>query len=210
MSTSNGFDASTWEPRIHDARLTRREVKSTVAEEEAAQWAALLTQALPPSPNTLAPPVFRAQAAPADSPLPAENACSVSPGTILESQRADTTGVNDTRDQRVILNVDSETLGRVQLVVDRDEDGLRILVGSESDAKSTLSGGKHSLSEALSAAGVRVQSLRFVAREEVGTVLAQDRLSKRARIGSKADTQPEDEAEAQLRSKRKRKINLVG
>jgi hypothetical protein len=128
----------------------------------------------------------------------------------MGSQSADTAGVNDTQDRRLILNVDSETLGRVQLIVDREEGGLRILVGSESSSKSKLSQGKHELSEALSARGVRVQSLRFVTQEEVGTVLAQDRVSKKVRANSKDDSPRDDETSARRESRKKRKLNLVG
>ncbi len=217
MTSKDGF----YSPRLDGGCDPQAERKSSgerhVSDEEAATWAMMLSGSLE-RPQQLSLGLGMATARPTnasgESLMGDEQArLSRGSGTTTRSpgsQLADTPSVNDTGNQRLVLNVDSETLGRVQLIVDRQEGGVRVLVGSDPGAKGTLSSGKHALGEALAAAGVRVHSLRFVTQDEVGIVLAQDRLNKRARDESPKKPQPEDDASRHPRSKKKRNLNLVG
>ena len=198
-----------------DARLSPAPGSAKVPDEEAVKWAALLVQSLKPEKTSRSIGLRPAQQAQTGGQSQLNQPQTVTSGTAEllgstgdQSQIADTGGVNEAVPNRLILNVDSETLGRVQLVVDRDEGGVRVLVGSDHQARSRLSDGKHAIAEALSAAAVRVGALRFVALNEVGTVLAQDLLSKKPR----PETTKKDDAKAQDKgSKTKRQnLNLVG
>jgi|GEM_PF-1268934 len=188
-----------------------------VSEREAAEWAGLLmgSMAAPVEPSRLGlsePRQPESTGNTAQTPsngTPANAQSSAASSSLTQSHSADTGGVNAAGPDRLILNVDSETLGRVQLVVDREEGGVRVLVGSNADAKSRLSEGKHTIREALSAAGVRVNSLRIVSSNEVGTVLAHDLLSKKNRPETERREAPEKERARSQRSKRNN-LNLVG
>jgi hypothetical protein len=124
---------------------------------------------------------------------------------------ADTLGVNDTSPKRLILNVDSETLGRVQLIVDREEGGVRLTVGSDPESRARLSAGKHTLSEALASAGVRVNALRIVASHEVGTVLAQDLSSQRSDDSASEEfTAHKNGSQSPTATQKRSNLNLIG
>lgn len=193
----------------------KRGESDRVSDEEAAKWAGLLVASLkapepPPSPGLGLAPSLNEQATGTGS---SENsrpstAAAQTGSAMTQSQIADTSGVKESVPSRLILNVDSETLGRVQLVVDRDEGGVRVVVGSDPGAQARLSKGKHALGEALSAAGVRVNSLKIVSSNEVGTVLAQDLLNKKSRTepGKKSDTKERGKNEKTKRHN----LNLVG
>ena len=193
------------------------DTQARISDKEAAEWAGLLLGSLGQqfeSPQAgLSDPKHSTE-----SPQSAENSrnarspqahASTSTTPMTQSQSADTGGVNATGPDRLILNVNSETLGRVQLVVDRDEGGVRVVVGGEGDARTRLSEGKHALSEALSAAGVRVNSLRIVAAHEVGSVLAQDLLSKKSRPEAERQKEAPPQKDKSQKGKRNN-LNLVG
>ena len=217
MTSPDGFDSARWEARLDNQHRLKSGTEPQVSEEEAAAWAMMLAGSLPAQElhvPTLSLGLSSGQttgnvggsfgsSAPFGSHSPQLT-------SIVESQPADTSSVNHADEQRLILNVDSETLGRVQLIVDREEGGVRVLVGSAPEAKGRLSAGKHTLGEALSAAGVRVQSLRFVTQSEVGTVLAQHRSTRRTQDGSPKQDDPEEAPEREPRGKKKRNLNLVG
>lgn len=198
--------------RAQDKKL---EDSDRVSDEEALKWAGLLVQSLKaPEPppalklGLLAPGKEQGSASGSKGSSAGANEAPQAGSAMTQSQIADTSGVKESVPNRLILNVDSETLGRVQLVVDRDEGGVRVLVGSDPDAQARLSKGKHALGEALSAAGVRVNSLRIVSSSEVGTVLAQDLLNKKSRTepGKKPDTKERGKNEKTKRHN----LNLVG
>ena len=217
MGNSNRLGPSSFEGPSACSASTPAHLPSSakIPDEEAVKWAGLLVQSLAPAKvqHSLGlRPAEQAQTG-GQSQLTESNNLALGTqesacGATTQSQSADTAGVNAAVPNRLILNVDSETLGRVQLVVDRDEGGVRVLVGSDPGARTRLSEGKHAITEALSAAGVRVGALRFVTLNEVGTVLAQDLMSKKPRSEStkKADPKAEDKG-----SKTKRhNLNLVG
>jgi hypothetical protein len=214
MTTHDGFNSMIGEARIETRDRDRPNKDLRISDQEAAAWAALLVGVMPtpelrqwggasPVPQTKS--LLTAEER-LTSATPAE--ASIAEG--VGSQCADTPSVNATHEQRLILNVDSETLGRVQLIVDREAGGVRLLVGSDPAANARLSQGKHGLGEALASAGVRVHSLRFVTQSEVGTVLAQDRLSKRARSGPSSQSNADEDIPSPSKSKKKRNLKLVG
>lgn len=120
-----------------------------------------------------------------------------------ESHPADTPSVNEANEGRLILDVNSETLGQVKLIIDREEGGIRVLVGSDPQARSRLCAGKHTLKEALEGAGMRVDALRFVQHAQVGTVLAQDLVNQRTHQGSATTARPEKKGSGF-------RLNLIG
>ncbi len=188
------------------------ESEKRVPEKEAEKWAGLLIQALTPpreSTNGISSPSSTPQGT-RDSNGTA-NASDSSNGaktpSSVQSHSTDTASVKDTGPQRLILNINSETLGRVQLIVEREEGGIKVIIGSEANARSRISSDKHTLLEALKANGVRVNSLRVVKQSEVGILLAQDLMSKKTRISTRGAAQRTPHKDSRTK---KNNLNLIG
>ncbi len=219
MTSHDGLNSAHWDKTYDLHERASCASDTLISNEEAANWAMMLAGTLSQAqetpqlsgfrPNSPEPDLAK-ESLWRDTSSRSQAGLTQPAAPVASSQRSDTQGVNEPRNQRIVLNVDSETLGRVQLIVDREEGGVRVLVGSDPEAKGRLSEGKHTLGEALSVAGVRVNSLRFVTQNEVGTVLAQQRLNKRARDESEDADESKSHANKSHKARKKRNLNLVG
>ncbi|RYZ09500.1 MAG: hypothetical protein EOO73_04175 [Myxococcales bacterium] len=80
--------------------------------------------------------------------------------------------------ERMTLRVDGGALGELEVTLDRQEGGMRVVIGMENkQLVGSVLPDAASLRTALERAGINVQSLNVVTQSEVGTVLAQRRLS---------------------------------
>jgi len=100
-----------------------------------------------------------------------------------------------------VLTVTSETLGQLELVIDREQGGVSILIGASAEAQKLISADKFALIQNLSHGGVSVQSLGIVTREKIGTVLAE---------GKMASTKDATHAKAGGHDRAKKRLNLIG
>lgn len=107
------------------------------------------------------------------------------------------------------LRVDGGALGELEVTLDRQEGGLRVVIGMENQRLvGAVLPDAASLRSALERAGIHVQSLNVVPQSEVGTVLAQRRLSPSG-PKSEAATGPEQQPEKAQRRAHKR-LTLIG
>jgi hypothetical protein len=80
--------------------------------------------------------------------------------------------------ERLVLRVDGGALGELEVTLDRQDGALRVVIGMENQhLVSSVLPDARALQSALEGAGINVQSLNVVQASEVGTVLAQRRLS---------------------------------
>lgn len=171
-------------------------------EQAAALWVALAAQ------------VQGAQTAPA---LPSvsepPSAWRSSAGDMTPSRAAAGTGGGAPTDakpaERMTLRVDGGALGELEVTLDRQEGGLRVVIGMENQQLvGSVLPDAASLRTALERAGITVQSLNVVPQSEVGTVLAQRRLSP---SGQKSDAASGQDPEAEKAQKRTHKrLTLIG
>lgn len=210
---SRGSSSKFTEVTSHTSTPRNAEVKDSLAQAEV--WAALLlphlcaapplkTLGIFPSTETTAMPEGGPKAVPVPLPHSQEPSTAQSE-RVIESQTSDTPGVNQEGPTRLVLEVASEALGRVQLVIDREATGLRVVIGSSDSVQGLLSADKYALTRALGLAGVPVQSLEVVPTRELGTVLAQGE----GKRGKRSEGQPASPPE-RAREGRKRRIDLIG
>jgi flagellar hook-length control protein FliK len=169
-------------------------------EQAAALWVALAQQ------------VTQVQTLPLGQSEPT-NAWRPSAGVLTPSEGA--TGPSDAAPaepnavERMTLRVDGGALGELEVTLDRQGGALRVVIGMENQhlVGSVLPDAR-TLRSALEAAGVNVQSLNVVPKSEVGTVLAQRRLSP---SGQNSAAEPGTEADPEKAQKRTHKrLTLIG
>jgi flagellar hook-length control protein FliK len=111
--------------------------------------------------------------------------------------------------ERMVLRIDGGALGELEVTLDRKDGALSVVIGMENQhlVNSVLPDARV-LQSALEGAGITVQSLNVVQASEVGTVLAQRRLSP---SGPKpaAPQSAEQDPEADRKRKHKR-LTLIG
>lgn len=111
--------------------------------------------------------------------------------------------------ERMTLRLDGGALGELEVTLERQEGGMRVVIGTENQAQiGSILPDARALQSALESAGIRVQSLNVVTQSEVGTVLAQRRLSPSGQK-SDADTGPEQDREKAQKRTHKR-LTLIG
>lgn len=172
-------------------------------DEQAAQkWASLLAASvfaqLPPAPPPLA------------APPEAETAGGWRSGDgSLTQVRAHAPAATETGSDsanRILLSVDGADLGELSVLVDRTNQGVRVLIGVEGGhAKSAIDPQTAALARALASVGVTVSSVTVVRREALGTDLAQ----RSQKPAAQADDSSEKHG-AHGAKQRKRRINLIG
>lgn len=112
--------------------------------------------------------------------------------------------------ERLTLRVDGGDLGEVQVTLDRKEGALNVVIGLE---KGHLVGSvlpdARALRLALEGAGLNVHNLSVVPTSEVGTVLAQRRLSPSGQKPTANPNGAEPHPESTQRHSRKR-LTLIG
>ena len=109
---------------------------------------------------------------------------------------------------RLALSVDAGELGQLSLVVDRTKLGIRVTIGvADAAALNAVGPERAALERALAATGLSIESVRVVAQNTGGTVLAP---VQRAR-SSDATQRGEHKSEPENSRKRNaRKLNLIG
>lgn len=188
---------------------------SRLDERKAAEWAGLLLGALVPARPTLGlgatEPAASGASWPTSAPvLPTET--SVAP--LALSQGSDTSSVNDAGPTRLVLDVATETLGRLQLVVERDGDRLHVVIGGDAAARNALLLERTQLQDALGTTGLTVSSFRVVPTSEVGSVLAQGVSVKRERVADATrapeNETPEHKSVERNPAQRRKRLDLIG
>lgn len=111
--------------------------------------------------------------------------------------------------ERMTLRVDGGALGELEVTLDRQDGGLRVVIGMENQGLvGAVLPDAATLRSALQSAGITVQSLNVVPQSEVGTVLAQRRPSP---SGQKSDAEAGAEADREKAQKRTHKrLTLIG
>jgi len=211
MGTTTGSNASALgpnEPRLPTSR-------DTIDQAKAAEWASLLLGELLPRP-VLVPQGLpeEVQASAHSRPKTAEThertgGATPSVNATVGSQASDTASVNQSLPSRVVLDVATATLGRLQLIVDRDPSGVRVVIGAGLDARTAISADQSQLSQVLEAAGVTVVSFRVVTPKELGTVLAQGTDKQRER-DSGDERIPSPREETLRQGAKRRRLDLIG
>jgi hypothetical protein len=191
-----------------DSRDPLEEGDKTTRDQAMAAWAHLLVPIIRESralPSPQAPPRSTAQGSTLHMPPSGaghtsnQTSVSTAPG---RSQTSDTP-VNEPGPTRLVLSVTCETLGQIELVIDRDKGGVSIWIGATQDAQAIISTDKFALLQNLARSGVNVRSLGVMSREAVGTVLAEGKLTPRESAGARNDTRSPD-------GKIRRRLSLIG
>lgn len=111
--------------------------------------------------------------------------------------------------ERMVLRVDGGALGELQVTLDRDGGALRVVIGMENQhLVSSVLPDARLLTSALESAGVNLQSLNIVPASEVGTVLAQRRLSPSGPKPVAEEGAEQDPEKAQKRNHKR--LTLIG
>lgn len=111
--------------------------------------------------------------------------------------------------ERLVLRVDGGALGELEVTLDRQDGALRVVIGMENQhLVGAVLPDARALRAALEGAGITVQSLNVVPASEVGTVLAQRRLTPSgAKPGSQRTAAQESEEDKKRKHKR---LTLIG
>jgi hypothetical protein len=109
---------------------------------------------------------------------------------------------------RLALSVDAGELGELSLVVDRTKAGIRVTIGvSDASALQAVGPERAALERALSATGLSIDSVRVVAQNAGGTVLAPSQKARSLDPAQRGEQKPEPE---NARRRNARKLNLIG
>ena len=115
-----------------------------------------------------------------------------------------------TAPERMVLRVDGGNLGELEVTLERQDGALRVVIGMENQhLVGCVLPDAHALRSALANAGVNVQSLNVVPASEVGTVLAQRRLSPSGPKPS-ADESAEQQENEKAHKRNHKRLTLIG
>jgi hypothetical protein len=111
--------------------------------------------------------------------------------------------------ERMVLRVDGGALGELEVTLDRKDGALNVVIGMENQhLVGSVLPDAGALRRALEGVGITVQSLNVVTTSEVGTVLAQRRVSP---SGPKPSADEGDEQKPETDRKRSNKrLTLIG
>lgn len=186
--------------------IERAEPRERAGEAAAALWLALSQRAdsvqrlpleLPNAAQTGTPSAWRGSAGDLTPGAP-----SASSSTVASADSP--TG------ERLTLRVDGGELGEVEVTLDREQGALRVVIGLQnSRLLGSVLPDARALRTALESAGLNVHTLSVVPTSEVGTVLAQRRLSPSGQKPAAAPSGSERQPEPAQRDKHKR-LTLIG
>jgi hypothetical protein len=116
---------------------------------------------------------------------------------------------DDSVSERLVLRVDGGSLGELEVTLDRKDGALSVVIGMENQhLVSSILPDARALRSALEGVGITVQALNVVPASEVGTVLAQRRLSL---SGTKPVAEHGAERDPEKAQKRNHKrLTLIG
>jgi hypothetical protein len=213
----NGRELSKATPVDLSAANTTEEHSSD--DEELERWASVVAGCLlHPQVQPPPPPVgFEFGAAPA-----APEGWRQSVGVLTQDPRAlgeviaenpvspSGTGFGTSAIERIQVRVNTKEFGEVSLVIERAEQGLRILLGAvDGRVVSALRNEANAVRRALESGGQSVGSLEIVRMNELGTVLAQTKVAPSNRLRRLKEAA--DAASNPTAGKKKtRRINLIG
>jgi hypothetical protein len=112
--------------------------------------------------------------------------------------------------ERLTLRVDGGEMGEVSVTLERQDGALRVVIGLENERfVSSVAPDARALRSALEGAGLSVHSLNIVPRSEVGTVLAQRRVSP---SGTKPAADPEgsEPRGPETQKRNQKRLQLIG
>ncbi|MFZ5894318.1 MAG: flagellar hook-length control protein FliK [Myxococcota bacterium] len=140
-----------------------------------------------------------------DGPLTQQAAVDVAPSNVVAGDGSGEADAN----QRVVLSVETRDLGKVSLILDRSEGGVRVVIGvADTSTVERMLPERDALARQLQGSGLTVQSVQFVRQSEVGTVLAPAVSVGRTRMfASQRQAATEDEKVPRRGS---RKLNVIG
>jgi flagellar hook-length control protein FliK len=170
-------------------------------EQAAALWVALAqqvqgAQSLPVSSTVSEPP--SAWRSGAGDMTPARTAAPATVEASAETKPA----------ERMTLRVDGGALGELEVTLDRKDGGLRVVIGMENQQLvGSVLPDAAALRSALERAGINVQSLNVVPKTEVGTVLAQRRLTSSEQ---KSDALGADQDAEKAQKRAHKRLTLIG
>lgn len=112
--------------------------------------------------------------------------------------------------ERLVLRVDGGNLGELEVTLERQDGGLRVVIGMENQhLVGSVLPDTHALRAALEGAGVNVQSLNVVPASQVGTVLAQRRTSLSGQKPA-ADESAEQQENEKAQKRTHKRLTLIG
>jgi flagellar hook-length control protein FliK len=113
--------------------------------------------------------------------------------------------------ERLVLRVDGGALGELEVTLDRKDGALNVVIGMENKhLVSSVLPDAHALRTALEGAGITVQSLNVVPASEVGTVLAQRRLSPSGQKPAAENKEAADQHPEADRKRAHKRLTLIG
>jgi len=169
-------------------------------EQAAALWVALAQQV------TTAQPLPLAEVEPTNAWRPSAGVLTPTEGTGVAREAAPS---EPSRVDRMTLRVDGGALGELEVTLERQGGALQVVIGMENQQLvGSVLPDASALRSALEAAGINLQSLNVVTKAEVGTVLAQRRLSLSGRNNAAEQSSESDPEKAQKRSTKR--LTLIG
>jgi flagellar hook-length control protein FliK len=182
-------------------------VRERDGEASAALWVALTQQVM----NAQQLPSLPAQAsvkAPPSAWHP--SAGDLTPGPAAQAATADAPPpANEV--ERLVLRIDGGALGELEVTLDRKDGAMNVVIGMENKhLVNSVLPDAHALRAALEGAGINVQSLNVVPASEVGTVLAQRRLSPSGQKPAADEKQAADKGTEADRKRSHKRLTLIG
>lgn len=170
------------------------------AEEAAALWVALAQQVT----NAQALPSAGTEPTSAWRPSAGDMTPAFGPGVATGGAPVDAKA-----EERMVLRVDGGALGELEVTLDRQGSSLSIVIGMENQRLvGSVLPDAQALRSALQSVGIDLRALNIVPASEVGTVLAQRRVSQ---SGTKPSASPGAAQDPEtLRERTHKRLTLIG
>jgi Flagellar hook-length control protein FliK len=134
----------------------------------------------------------------------------LTPG-MVQSGAADEAAPPPDAPERLVLRVDGGALGELEVTLERKDGAMSVVIGMENKRLvGSVLPDAQALRSALEAAGITVQSLNVVPASEVGTVLAQRRLSPSGQKPAADNERAPDPNPEASRKRAHKRLTLIG